>query len=694
MKLKASFLLGAVCASGTLSAAESDTLEHVLVTIPLHESTIETAFPIDVLTGDALAREAAATLGETLEALPGVHNASFGPGVGQPVIRGLSGPRVMSLQNGTRSADVSAISADHAVAVEALLADSIEVLRGPATLLYGGGAIGGVVNVVDGRIPTRLVEETELGAAWRYTGANNGQSGVFRVDTRVGNVGLHADWLVRDSDNVDVADGAGTDGADTLFNTGARATSGTLGSSFHFDGGFFGLAVNWSDNNYGLPEGSHAHGGHDEHAEDHADEEAHADDHDMHEEGEHHEGEEHGEEDIRLDVKQTRYDAVMHLHAPMQGVEVLRGFVTVTNYEHSELEGPELGTVYASDSVELRLEALHNEFSGLHGLIGLQASDTEFSAVGSESFVPRTDIRRSGIFLLEDWHAGAFQLEAGLRLDRDELSPAGGIAPQRDFTALSASLGLIYELTPAWHLSSSISRAERAPAVEELYSNFGNTDPDMWVTHAATAAIELGNTELDTEAGVNWDIGLTLHEGAHRASLSFYVNDFQRFINLANTGMEGAETPVRVYEQDGARFVGFEFDGDWSLGTVADGNLSLQTNLDWVRAELDAGGDVPRLPPLTGTLGIAWSDSDAEYYTRVTVADDQDRPGENEEATRSWSRWDLGGEWRLNAFGADAVLSLAMRNITDEEIRLSTSWLREYAPEPGRSLNLGIRLSL
>ncbi|MCH1491794.1 MAG: TonB-dependent receptor plug domain-containing protein, partial [Luminiphilus sp.] len=205
--------------SSAYAEDDSNPMEHVLVTLPLHQTATETSLPVTVLTGDELARRAAATLGETLEGLPGVHNASFGPGVGQPVIRGLSGPRVTTLQNGTRSADASSLSADHVVAVEPLLADSIEVLRGPATLLYGGGAIGGVINVLDNRIPTTMPQDTTWGLDYRYTGASRGNAGTFRLDTALGPVALHADALFRDTDNLEVPAGAGSDGTDFLPNT-------------------------------------------------------------------------------------------------------------------------------------------------------------------------------------------------------------------------------------------------------------------------------------------------------------------------------------------------------------------------------------------------------------------------------------------------------------------------------------------
>jgi len=431
-------LAGTILVTSSVTADEAH-MEHVLVTLPIHQTATETSLPVTVLTGDELARAAAATIGGTLEALPGVHNASFGPGVGQPVIRGLSGPRVTTLQNGTRSADVSSLSADHAVAVEPLLADSIEVLRGPATLLYGGGAIGGVINVLDNRIPTSMPEQTRIGVDYRYTGASRGNNGTFRIDTTLGPLALHADALFRDTDSLEVADGAGSDGADVLPNTDTEAKAGTLGAALHFPGGFFGLSVNRQENEYGLPEGSHGHHGHEEHGE------GFDKDHDEGHNGDHAEE----EETIRLDMVQTRYDARLQLDEPLPGVQKLAGFVSLTEYEHTELEGVEIGTVYASDSIEGRVELVHAPIGELHGVVGLQVSETEFSAVGEEAFVLPTDISRAGLFLVEDWHMGALQIEGGVRFDWDELRPQSAMAPARDFNTLSASLGGLYEVTDA-----------------------------------------------------------------------------------------------------------------------------------------------------------------------------------------------------------------------------------------------------
>lgn len=675
-----------VCASAVFSvdntaAGKSGAkLEHVLVTVPLHKANTDTAFPVDILNGDALSRKAAATLGDTLSNLPGITNASFGPGVGQPVIRGLQGPRVMVLQNGTRSADVSSLSADHAVAVEALLADSIEVLRGPATLLYGGGAIGGVVNVIDGRIPTVRISDTAVVAEYRYEGSSDANIGVIRGDFGSGDFAWHADFMSREGHDVRVPNGTGSEDGDSLENTDRDAWSGTLGGSYHVGESFFGIAVARIDNNYGLPAGTH---------EDHADDPADV----LIDSGAAEGG--HEESGIRLDMAQNRYDAVLHLHKPLPGFEVLRVFTTLTDYEHVELEPTgEVGTRYLSDSLEARAELTHRPWGGFHGALGLHASDGEFSALGEEAFVPATDIQRRGIFALEDWHSGPVTVELGLRLDRDELKPQAGAAPQRDFTAISVSAGVVWDLSPLWSASLAATRAERAPSVEELYSNFGNAGPDSWVIHGATGAIELGDIKLDTEQSLNSEFGLDWSDDAHHARLAVYYNDFSNYIDLANTGLDVGDTLVRGYLESGARFYGAEIEAGWGLGELAGGNVLLTTTADFVRGELAGRGDVPRLPPTRLALGLDWESDHLALYTKITMASSQDHPGKNEPATDGYTQWTAGADWRIEFAGLELTIRAMLDNILDEEVRLSTSYLRDVAPEAGRSLAVGVRLSL
>ena len=694
--------LAVAVAAANAAAQSQPPMEHVLVTVPLHRSTAETALPVTVLSGDELRKAASSTIGDTLNSKPGLASASFGPGVGQPVIRGQQGARVTVLQNGTSSADASNLSADHAVAVEPLLADSIEILRGPSTLLYGGGAIGGVVNVVDNRIPTALEDGTG-GVEYRHDTASDMDNLVARYDGSAGQFAFHADALYRDWNDLDIPDYAINEDdheehdeheeeheehegeeqrKGVLENTGGRTRSLTLGSSYHFERGFFGIAVNRLENTYGIPAGAHGGHGEEEHEE--------AEEHEEHEEHE----EEHGHGDVTIDLEQTRYDAALHWHEPIGGLEVARGFLTYTDYEHAEIEGSgEIGTEYSNETWEGRLELVHEPLGNFHGVIGLQAVEGKFSALGEEAFIPVTDNSELGLFLLEDYHSGDWTFEFGLRYDNDKRDPDTTSAASESYNSLSASGSALWSINDRWQLGTAVSRAERAPTTEELFSNVEATDEHELVEHAATGIIEIGRPDLDTEVSNNIDLSVDWRGNGHFVSVTVFYNDFQDYIGLLATGEEVDGVDVYVYDQQDAEFYGIEVDSEFALAQFAGGDLRLGLFGDSIRGELDDGSDIPRMPPMRIGGRLSWSSDDLEFWTSVVDADDQGRPGENEEKTGGYTRWDLGADYRLPLNGGELVLFANLNNITDEEIRLSTSFLRDVAPEAGRSVEAGIRFT-
>ncbi|PIE38140.1 MAG: TonB-dependent receptor [Gammaproteobacteria bacterium] len=680
------------CASTSVIAATNDQapgpIEHVLVSVPMHKKAAETALPVTVLAGEELRRQAANSIGETLANKPGLAKASFGPGVGQPVIRGQSGARVSVLQNGTLSADASNLSADHAVSVEPLLADSIEVLRGPATLLYGGGAIGGVINVIDGRVPTATLDGAEVAVEARHDTASAGHTVVARIDAGDGRFVWHVDGLWRNWGDMDISGNAVLEHREeddghgeyeqndheehashgVLANSDGRTRSGTIGGAWHFDSGFVGLAVNRLENKYGIPEGGHgAHG--DEHEEDH----------------------EHGA--VRIDLEQTRYDMVSHVHQPLPGLDVVRSFLSYTDYRHVELEGGEIGTRYANESWEFRTEAVREVSDNRHGSFGLQVSNSQFSAEGEEAFIPKTDSRSAGLFVVQDYHFDNFSLEGGLRYDYVKRDPDS--LAEKSFAAFSVSTSVLYELSPEWQLGLALHRAERAPAPEELYSNTSLSASEHYVVHAATGTIEVGDVSLDTEVSNNIDVSINWDGERLSSQLTLFYNDFSDYIYLRNTGAAVHEVPVMAYQQADARFYGIEWTGLATLAQWRDKELLLELNADSIRGRLAGAYSVPRLPPVRVGARLSWSSSDWLVFGRVLKAAAQDRPGLNEEATSAYTRWDAGIEYRGSSLsGSEWVLFANANNITDEDIRLSTSFLRDYAPEPGRSVEVGLRLML
>ena len=700
-------MLFAVAFGAARAAAEQLPMEHVLVSVPIHKKTAETALPVTVLSGEALQRQAAATIGETLGGKPGIASASFGPGVGRPVIRGQQGPRALTLQNGTLSADVSSLSPDHGVTVEPLLAESIEVLRGPATLLYGGGAIGGVVNVVDDRIPRAPVDGLTGGLEYRHDEATGMDSGVFRLEGGNGVLAFYLSGSTRETDDLEIpgraideaalekqeallgGHGHEDDGGHTeealestdgyVANTDSDADTITAGGSYHFgERGFVGLAVSHLETEYGIPPGAHGH-------------------HEAEHEGEGHEEQEQGEQEefVRIDMEQTRYDANLHLHDLGENIEVLRGFLTYTDYEHVELEGTDTGTRFDRQTWETRVEVVHTPLlGGVHGVVGLQWREDEFVALGEEAYVPRTDSSEVGLFLVEDFHRGDWTYELGLRTDWVERDPDADAADSQDFTSVSLSGSVLWSISPSWQAGLSLSRAARAPSTEELFSNVDASGPEGLVPHAATAVIEIGDPDLDEETSLNTDVTLSWAGSGSRAELALFYNRFSDYIFLFNSGRAVGDTPVYLYQQDNADFYGIEFESEFRLFGGDTGDLWFGLFGDMISGEFDDNGDVPRLPPSRLGARLSWSGDALGAWVSVLNAADQDDPGEFETETSGYTRWDAGVDyrWRLRE-SRELVAFLKWKNIGDEEIRLSTSFLRNYAPEAGESLEAGLRFT-
>ena len=561
-------ILLALAVAGSVAQADDSTLEHVLVSVPIHKKTAATALPVSVLSADELHRAAAGTIGETLANSPGLTNGSYGPAVGRPVIRGQQGARVTVLQNSLGSADASTNSPDHAISVEPLLADSVEVLRGPGTLLYGGGAIGGVVNVLDNRIPSKALSEPSGGIEYRYDDALSLDNLVGRLEGGNGRFAFHTSGLHREWEEMEIPGYALRDAeaeenhAGFVPNTGGETSTFNLGGALHYSKAWAGLSFSRLENEYGIPAGGHGH--HEEEEEHHEEEEEHHEEEEEHneEEEEHHEEEEehhHGEGDedeeggVRLDIEQTRYDATLQLDEPLPGFETMRGSLSYNDYEHTEIEGSgEVGTRFASDTWASRLELTHLELGRLHGVLGLQWTVNEFSAIGEEAYIPKTENTELGLFLLEDYHADGWTFEFGLRYDMVERKPDSALAARRDFNNLSLSGSALRIFSPGWKISLGLSHNERAPVTEELFSNIEASDEHELIVHGATGAVEVGDPDLDQEVSQNLNISLGWSGDIAEVSINLFYNDFEDYITLNNTGEVVGEASVQTYVQDDA----------------------------------------------------------------------------------------------------------------------------------------------
>ncbi len=619
-------------------------LDEVVVTAsPFLSTADELSDPVDVLAGERLEEDRAATLGETVSGLPGVQSSYFGPGVGRPVIRGLDGPRVSVLTGGLGTQDVSSVSQDHAVSVEPFLADQIEVLKGPSTLLYGSGAIGGVVNVVDGRIPEVAPAEVFSGRSEvRYDSVSDGYTGMLRADAGNDRFAMHFDGVHRDNGDYDIPDGQ-------LPNSFIETQTGAFGASLLGDWGFLGFSVSRLLNAYGNP------GEPGDPAE--------------------------GEPGVSLDIAQNRYTLKGGWTQPFGIFDGARFSLVSSDYEHTEFEGEEVGTVFVNDGLEGRFELTHSPIGGWSGAIGLQFGDREFEAIGEEAFVPKTQTESLGLFVVEQRKWDRFQLDLGARIDNIESNPLGG--ESRDFSPLSLSAGSIWRFDDAMHLSFNLDRAARAPAEEELFANG---------PHIATASFEIGDSDISEEVANQAEVGLHYHTDVVEAKVSAYYNRFDDYIFLVDTGDIEDDLPVRQWTQNDARFRGLEGEVLWRITDGARGAFDLRLFGDAVRATLTGGGgNVPRIVPSRLGADLRWKSGGWRASIGAVRYADQDDVATIETPTDGYTLVDAHVAYHGDSTNFAWELFADATNLTDQDARVHTSFLKDRVPRPGRGFSIGFR---
>ena len=682
---------------------------------PLADTAENLTAPVEVLAGSKLDEAKAGTLGETVAGLPGVQTSNFGPGVGRPIIRGLDGARVQVLSDGLGSGDVSTVSVDHAVSIEPFLAEQIEVLKGPATLLYGSGAIGGAVNVVDGRIPVVRPDAPLSGRAeLRHDGVSDGTTGMVRIDGGSGSFAFHFDALHREAGDyripgfaesaehrAETGETPSPDDAGRLDNSAVRTDSAALGLSWIGERGFLGAAYSLYNTRYGIP-GGHAHA-------------PGADDHDDHGHDDDAPGEDHGHEEggpVRIGMDQRRTEL-------RGGLDDLGPFASLrvkyadTDYTHTEFEGDAIGTVFNNRGREARVELVHRPLAGWNGAFGLQASQRDFTAVGDEAFVPGTASDDTGLFWIGKRAFGPLQLDLGLRHDRNhvDVDGAASAAPDRDFSTTSLSAGLGWNVNDALHFNLGLDRAQRAPTAEELYSSG---------LHVATGSHELGDAGLGVETANRAELGMHLHHGPFELQLSGWHARYDDFVYLANTDLAVDGAPLRLWRQDDARLTGFEAKLDWDIVDNGSGLWSLGVFADTVRgrlaapagttvavpvevphgdhsyieqAQVAAGGNLPRITPSRTGARLRWERDAWRASVGAVRHARQDKVAAFERPTPGYTLVDAHLAWHVDtAGGREWEVFLDASNLTDREARPHTSFLKDVVPLQGRNIALGVRM--
>lgn len=715
-----------------LAQDSDDTIEEVVVRAHHALSADGWAQPAEALAGEELNDKIADSIGATLGNEPGIHTTSFGPAVGRPVIHGLDGVRVRVMEDDIDTLDVSTSSGDHAVSVDPFIAESIDIFKGVATLLYGPGAIGGVVDVHTGRVPDAAPEQ--LTGKLDIRGADNGDArrGAFRIDGGNDTFAWHLDGTLRDADDIEIPgfvesarwraredmdhdedhddddDHEGEDHEDEDHEDGdgdhedeeevagvlpgsyLETKSGAFGVSMIGERGFLGLSVSRFESEYGIPGHSHAHDD-DEHHDD--EEEGHDDDHDD-EEGEDHDedADSHDEEEGLpfIDLTQTRIALEGNLNDPLPGFRNLNVRFGINDYEHVEVEpSGEIGTRFVNDAWEGRAELRHDPIGGFDGVLGAQFGHRRFAAYGEESLSPPNDTTTLGLFWVGQKLFDNLQLETGLRFDQVRHEPDG--LAEQSFRGGSASIGAVMPFTDNWTATLLFDYANRAPVSEELFSNG---------PHAATNSFDIGDPTLDTETALSFSGTLGYTSGKWSALATAYFVTFEDFIHQRDTGMEMEDLPVRQFVQADASFTGFEIEASFVAAEWDNGRLSINSFYDAVSAEIDtaeidtAGNDnPPRLPPHRFGFGTELDNrsfSASMHYMRVF---EQNDVASYELPTDAYNDLRAQLAWNVETSQAKVKLFIQGRNLTDAEQRHHTSFVKDLAPAPGRTLEAGLRVA-
>ncbi len=650
-------------------------LDTMVVTAPGRDATrFNVIQGTNVLEGEELLRETSATLGETLERQPGITSTGFVPGSARPVIRGLDGPRIRVLNNGVGTLDASVTSPDHQTAVEPLLMDRVEVIRGAGTLRFGSSGVGGVVNVLDGRIPTEVPENIYDATVRGSYGTNaRDRAGAAAVDVGVGQFVIHGEGFVRRTNDFRVPGNARSDDlialegpepnepGGYLINTDIDDhQGGALGGSWVFDKGYLGASWATKESNYGLSgliEEEHGEEGH---------------------------GEEEEEVDgPRIDMEQDRYDFAGELNHPLGPFDQASFRAVYGDYEHSELEGDEVATKFTNEAWEGRFELRQAPIGDLDGTVGVQFVSRDFAALGAEAFVPQSDTFQFGIFAIEQLALGPFSLEGGFRYEHTNVQ-SDEVRKDLTFNAFSFSLGGSWSPDEDWLFGVQLTRTERAPIAEELFSNG---------PHLATFGFEVGDASLDKEIG--WGLEATARKrlGPVTGSLSLFYNPFEDYIFQSLTGEEEDGLPVRMYVQNDAVLWGGELELEWLAWQNEHVAVAFDAGLDYVRGRVDGGPDLPRIPPFRARIGAEARSRYVDGRIEVWRVDEQNRTGPFELPTEAYTFLNASVAIRpMPDRAKDFSVVVEGRNLTDEKARNHVSFTKDILPLAGIDVRVLARL--
>ena len=622
---------------------------------PLGLDADQLIVPVTILNGRELSLKRESTLGETLNGIPGISSTNFGPNASRPVIRGLDAERVRIMQNGVGVVDASSLSFDHAVSVDPLVIEQIDVIRGPAALLYGGSAVGGVVNAVDHRIPTEKLDGVTGRTEVRLGGAANESNMAGVVDVGNGQIAIHADAYARKSNDLNIpgfavsnrkalADGTLQTNSGTLKNSSATSDGGALGASLTFDNGYLGASYSSFNSNYGTV----------------------------------------AEDSVRIDMKSQRLDLASEFTDLGNIVNRIKFRLAHTDYQHQEIDAGDIGTTFKNRGIEGSLEVSHAKIGNISGVVGLQFQNTSFEALGAEAFVPSTNSQNKALYIYEELPINQFKFSLGGRTEYTTVDAGtwskNSSVQNASFNPTSYALGGLYAFTPSWSLASNLSHNERAPSYFELYADGA---------HLATGQYEVGNPNFSLERSNGIDAQIRWKDGKSSLSAGPYYTKFSSFIGLLETGTNGlgSSLPLAKFTEVAASFTGFETEGKFNL----DDNFDLKLTGDYVRAtNLTSGKALPRIAPLRLGAGLQYQKNSLGARLNVLHAFAQERIAANELATNGYTNVSALVTYKLPT-KVNIELFAKANNLLNQDIRDSASFLKDIAPQGARSVTIGLR---
>jgi iron complex outermembrane receptor protein len=721
---------------------------------PLHSSSIESALPVSVISGDELRLKQASTLGETLKNEVGVHSSYFGPVASSPIIRGMDGPRVLITQNGLDVGDASRVGPDHAVAADAGTAQQVEVLRGPSTLFYGSGAIGGVVNVVDNRVPTNT--DNQVDYLLKHNDVADENEATLNINTGYKSLAVHLDAFWRESNDYKIPGYATAEedhdeheedhdeheedhdeheedhdeheeGHDEhsdeeikgiLENSASKSSGFTLGSSYLFDAGYIGFSYGRMERTYGIP-------GHSEHGE---------------EEHEEIGGEIAEEGAVFGDLVQDRYQLLSEVSFEDSFINRVMSKAAYTDYQHQEIEGGEVGTQFNNEMLETRFDLYHQAVDGWKGAWTLHYKENDFNAIGEEAFTPPSNTESIAVAWLEEKHIEDVLWQLGIRAEHVTLSANAEVEShsehsdelgsheeelhfnKQSFTPISASLGAVWEYSRGYNVGFSAAFSQRAPSASELFSNGAHIGTNTYEVGALFEVheedhelhVDLSDQNVELETAYNLDLTWRKFEGDFGFVASAFYNHIDDYYYQANTGLfaedghddhnealeeqhldEGVEEhaeeseglPVYVFQQSNVVMFGIEAELFYQVTP----SLKASMFTDYIHAKVTDGDNLPRIPPMR--FGGQFNYITDEYSAEISATHyfKQSNTAELESETDGYTMLDANFNYFINNVGDDMVAFLKVNNITDEEARVHTSFLKGVSPLPARGFTVGIR---